>query len=106
MTLVELTGLVSVIGAAVAATIAEGHTGVLTRVTAFFGGGVVGLAVFLAILLLTAGTLARTELPDADRPQGSRLQQGFAVCLLLSIAASPILAILASSELARRLLSL
>lgn len=106
MTLVELTGLVCVIGAAIAATIADGHTGILTRITAFFGGGVVGLAVFLAILLLTAGTLARTGPPDPDQPEGSRLQRGIGVCLLLAILTSPVLSILASSELTRRLLSL
>lgn len=106
MTLVELAGLISVVGAAIAASIADGHTGFLTRIAAFVGGGVVGLAVYLAVLLLTAGTLARTRLPEAEQPEGSRLQRCLAVCLLLSIPASPFVAILASSELASWLLSL
>ncbi|MHC4880628.1 MAG: hypothetical protein ACYTGL_29605 [Planctomycetota bacterium] len=47
MTLIELSGLVSVICAAIAALLADGHSGVLSRVAAFFGGGVLGLAVYL-----------------------------------------------------------
>jgi preprotein translocase subunit SecG len=106
MTVIELAGLISVVGAAIAASIADGHTGFLTRITAFVGGGVFGLAVYLAALLLTAGTLARTRMPEAEQPEGSRLQRSLAVCLLLSIPASPIVAILASSQLTSWLLSL
>lgn len=106
MTLVELAGLISVVGTAGAAAITDDHATILTRVAAFLGGGVVGLAVYLAALLLTAGTLARSRIPELDQPEGSQMQRCLAVCLLLSVPASPIVAILASSELTSWLLSL
>jgi hypothetical protein len=106
MTVVELAGLICVVGAAIAAASTDGHTGILTRVTAFLGGGVVGLAVYLAVLMLTAGTLARSGMPELGQPHGSQMQRCLAICLLLSVPASPIVAILASSELASWLLSL
>ena len=99
MTLVELSGLISVVGAAIAAAVVHGHTGVLTRIAAVFGGGALGLAAYLITLLLTAGTLAFTGVPEPDQPEGSRLQRFLGVCLLLGILASPIVAILASSKL-------
>ncbi len=106
MTLIELSGLVSVIGAAIAAFLADGHSGVLSRVAAFFGGGIFGLAVYLCVLGLTAGSLARTRPPESSQSEGSRLQRTLAVGVLLSIPMTPVIAIVASDALTRELLAL
>jgi len=106
MTLFELSGLITVMGAALAALFANGHSGVLSRAAGFFGGGVFGLVFFLTVLALTAGPLARTQLPADQTAPGTCWQRFLAAATLLSVPATPVLAIIASSLVTRKLLSL